>query len=399
MRLFVTSVFLAATIAACQSAASDSWRITLDAGNVDRVQSIVSFDPPAGLDAGSALVLVDDGGTTTPVQRHDDRLWFVLDRLDAHQTRTLTLRASASPAAGIAKQETEGAIAFSDAQGPILTYQSRPTPLPDPGFDPVFIRGGYIYPLFTPSGVLVVDDYPPNHLHHHGIWAAWTNTVFEGRTPDFWNMGDRKGTVEPVALDETWDGPVFGGARARNQYIDLTSGTRRPALDETWDVRVFHVDDGEHPYRLLEVRMHQTTATDSILTLPEYRYGGLGVRGHRQWDGEENAFFLTSEGLDRSNGHATHARWCHMGGYVDGQLAGIGMLAHPDNFRAPEPMRIHPTEPFFNWAPSQAGEWAITPDAPFDAAYRFVVSDGPPDAGLLDRLWQDWAEPVRVTVN
>ncbi|GIT77905.1 MAG: hypothetical protein Ct9H300mP32_2870 [Verrucomicrobiota bacterium] len=39
----------------------------------------------------------------------------------------------------------------------------------------------------------ITDDYPHNHKHHHGIWFPWTNTIFEGRKPDFWNMGNGTG--------------------------------------------------------------------------------------------------------------------------------------------------------------------------------------------------------------
>ena len=61
-------------------------------------------------------------------------------------------------------------------------------------------------------------------------------------------------------------------------------------------------------------------------------------------------------------------------------------------------MRIHPTEPFFNFAPSQTGPWEIRPGEDYVSRYRFVVSDGKPDAALLDRLWDDYANPPRVEI-
>ena len=75
------------------------------------------------------------------------------------------------------------------------------------------------------------------------------------------------------------------------------------------------------------------------------------------------------------------------------------MLCHPSNFRFPQPMRIHPTEPFFNFAPSQAGDWEIKPGEEYVSRYRFVVMDGKPDAELLERLWRDYAHPPRVEVH
>src|SRR6266566_5163143 len=59
-----------------------------------------------------------------------------------------------------------------------------------------------------PSGKLLTDDYPPDHKHHHGIWSPWTKTEFEGRHPDFWNMGQKLGRVEFVKLDDTFSSPV-----------------------------------------------------------------------------------------------------------------------------------------------------------------------------------------------
>ena len=47
------------------------------------------------------------------------------------------------------------------------------------------------------------------------------------------------------------------------------------------------------------------------------------------------------------------------------KIAGIGFLCHPDNFRAPQNMRIHPSEPFFNFAPCQTGDFDIAPGKPY----------------------------------
>jgi hypothetical protein len=59
-------------------------------------------------------------------------------------------------------------------------------------------------------------------------------------------------------------------------------------------------------------------------------------------------------------------------------------------------MRLHPDEPFFNFAPQQAGDMSIEPGTTFVARYRFVVHDGPPDAAALNRLWNDFAHPPTV---
>ena len=377
------------------------YTVRVEAGAYARHSVPVAFDLPEGR-PGAGYRLVDAAGRSVPLQQGaEGRAWFVLDRLAAGAAQVYTLFPveAESEAPAVVAQEEDGRVALRVDDHPVLHYQAAPSVLPRPDIDLVYRRGGYIHPVVTPTGRIITDDYPPNHVHHHGIWAAWTNTVFDGRTPDFWNMGAETGTVEPVALDAVWSGAVFGGFRARHRYVDLTAESPVAVLAETWDVSLYNVQGAERPYWIFDLEQRQENLTTQALRLPEYRYGGVGFRGRREWDGAENTFFLTSEGRDRSDGHATRARWCHIGGYVDGVLTGIAILGHPDNFRAPQPMRIHPTEPFFNYAPSQAGDWAIEPGEPYVGRYRFVVYDGPPEPDMLDRLWNDYAYPPQVVVT
>jgi hypothetical protein len=281
----------------------------------------------------------------------------------------------------------------------LLEYQAEPGQFPRDNIKDLFRRGGYLHPILSPSGKMVTDDFPPNHIHHHGLWWAWTHTEFDGRAPDFWNMGDGKGKVEFVAVDRHWSGPVHGGLVARNRFVDLTAEKPVVALNELWEVRIFQTLDPERGW-IFDLTSTQECATEHALKLPEYRYGGLGLRGNRAWNGKENANFLTSEGItDRVKGHATRAKWCDMSGLVEGAQAGIAILGHPDNFRAPEPMRIHPDEPFFNFAPMQAGDMSLEPGKKYIWRYRFLVHDGAPKKDAIDTAWNDYANPPRVTVS
>jgi hypothetical protein len=84
---------------------------------------------------------------------------------------------------------------------------------------------------------------------------------------------------------------------------------------------------------------------------------------------------------------------------VDGKEASIGFLGHPSNFRSPQGMRLHPDEPFFNWAPSQGGDFQIEPGRPYVSRYRFLVRDGSLPAADMDRAWTEYAEPPRTILR
>lgn len=372
--------------------------LVVSAGPLDRRHTLVAFNLP---EVTGPLVLRDAAGTRLHLQvEADGRAWFVLPDLKAGTQRAYRLEpvTPGTPAGAMVAAMRGDVIDFTWEGRPVVSYQGGPGTLPAADIKPIFQRGGYLHPVRTPSGRIVTDDYPEDHRHHHGIWFAWTKTQFEGREPDFWNVGDGKGRVEFEAIERTWNGPVHAGVRAKHRYVDLTSGSPKVVLSELWETRVFAVGRAPRPYFLFDVDVQQT-ATAAPLHLPEYHYGGIGVRGAREFHGAANAAFLSSEGKDRSNGHATRARWCHMSGRVNAQIAGLAILGHPSNVRAPEPMRIHPTDPFFCYAPSQLGAWQIAPGTPHSARYRFIVFDGPADPREIDRIWNDYAHPPAVTVT
>ena len=355
-------------------------------GDLDvRPFAIVSFD--AGVPAGPYDAVWTDG-QRTPVQvSPDGRATMVLE---APGSRSFDLRPSTAHATAESMASPDGRVTFSVSGREVTTYHYGETRLPRADIDPIYRRAGYLHPVFTPGMKLVTDDYPPDHVHHHGIWAAWTRTVFQGRAPDFWNMGNGTGTVEVVGIDSVWDGAVHAGVRAHHRYVDLIADVS--ALEEAFEVRVYA---GTGAVNMFDLTLTQR-ALDDTLHLSEYHYGGVGVRGHRSWTGEMGTEFLTPAGRTRVDGHATRARWCNIGGQVGGGSGGIAVLSHPGNREAPQPMRIHPTEPFFNFAPSQAGGFAIAPGEPTRWQYRFVTYDGAPDPGFLDALWADFARPLQV---
>lgn len=397
--LLAASVLLAPNLSSAQ-APDPSYEVTVSAGDVDRRGTVVSFPLPSNLSGGD-YYLEGPSGTTLPLQVGNNRGWFVLDRLPAGEQRTYQLVRGAVETKRVSLDRQRQSISISIDDQPILRYWTDERPLPRPDLDSIYLRGGYLHPVRTPSGRIVTGDYAPNHPHHHGIWSAWTNTRFRGRQPDFWNMQDGTGAVVPMALDSTWSGPVQAGFQGRHRYLDYTASEPVTALYEQWSLRVYDSspEEADVSYRLFDLAVTQTTASSSPLELPEYHYGGVAVRGPDAWYGSDDAHFLTSKGKDRSNGNETRAHWTYIGGDVDGDRAGLAMLSHPDNLRAPQPVRIHPEMPYFCFSPSQLGLLSIKPGQPLVARYRFVTFDGTPDPELLDRLWMDYAYPPSVTVK
>ena len=384
------------------SAAKRQTYVSVAAGAYDRYDTVVSFALPADL-KGDSYALRDAAGRQVALQIDSERrATFVLPALKSGQTKSYRLVVAGRKArSGVDLTRRNDGLDFKIAGRNVFTFVTTPAGLPDKAIKPVFLRGGYIHPVFTPSGRLVTDDYPSDHYHQHGIWFAWTKTEFEGAHPDFWNVGDQTGRVEFESLDGSWAGPVYGGFKSRQRYVALTGPNARPALNEQWELRLYNVGQTGKAkrYFVFDVVATQECASNSPLILEEYRYGGMGVRGHRDWKDKTKVSFLTSEGKARESGNATKARWVHMSGPVDNQIVGIAVLGHPNNFRSPQPLRIHPDDPYLNYAPSQLGRFEIKPGEKFVLRYRYIVADGAADKAELDRLWNDYAQPPQVSVD
>jgi hypothetical protein len=387
---------------------------TVEAGQYTRVDTPVSV-PLAGVPQTTGLSLVEVRGTervAVPAQVEPGltpRLhWILAGTLSAGQKRTYELvvgDAHADRLVKAVKGEKELEISVGDAKVMRYHHAAWPAPkgvgrVPESKL-PLYDHSAFIHPLWSPQGTVLTDINPPDHLHHMGIWMPWTETKYEGKKVDFWNVGDGTGTVRFSKYLGTTSGAVYGGFQAEQDHIALkTSKGEQTILKEVWDVRVYSVGGPEKGYWLVDFQSTQRCVAEQPLVQDEYRYGGLGFRATRAWKGP-NADYLTSEGKTRKDGHATRARWCDCYGKAGDAWEGVTFFSNPQNFRHPEPMRLWP-EPdnyiFFNFCPSQLGEWEMKPGDDHVFRYRWYVHEGKPDVEQIERIWHDYAEPPQVNV-
>jgi hypothetical protein len=286
---------------------------------------------------------------------------------------------------------------------PVLQYHHAPV-IPPEGIDSSYTRSGFIHPLWSPSGDTLTRIQPPDHYHHYGIWNPWTRVNFEGREVDFWNLGDKKGTVRFNSYISTTGGTAYGGFRVLHDHIDLTAPEgEKVALNEEWDVRVwspFQHQAGE--CWLWDFTSILSCAIPEPVILEQYRYGGgIGFRAAGSWT-NDNSWIVTSEGKTRKDGDATNARWCMVYGETKGGISGILFMSHPQNREHPEPMRIWPVDSkdvFFEFCPIRHKKWEILPEEKYMLTYRMLVYTGTITAEVAERYWQDFAYPPVIKIE
>jgi len=384
------------------SAEQPSILIEVAAGSHDRIDTPVYFDLPEVLEPYRAFTLTRlDNGRSVEVQRVPDEparvAWLIGEPIKAGKTRRYRLAArdtGAAAALEVTCTDDGRHLLMKVGDRPVLQYNHAVVPAPEP-LEPCFKRSGHIHPMFTPAGLIVTDDFPPDHAHQHGVFFAWVNTTFEGRDIDFWNQKKETGSVGHVEFKGTADGNIFAQFTAELRHDDLTApGGTKQVLNETWTVRVYNLTERF----LVDIESRQTCAGDSPLTLNEYRYGGMALRGNRQWFEQPESDFLTSEGKTRADGNHTRPRWVDAHGLTDGKPCGVTVMDHPANFRFPQPVRLHPTKPYFCFSPMVFDSFAIEPGREYVSRYRYSIHDGEPDVKRADRLWWDFAHPPRVRI-
>ena len=394
--VFVLPVFFIAS----PSAATESVTLEVAAGDFDRENTLVVTPLPQSLRDHQHFTLTRmDNGRSIPGQLQPGEnprlIWILRDTLSAGKARQYRLAATTDGLAakdGVTVQDDGKRLTVKVGQKPVLVYNQAVVPSPDPK-QAYYAKSGYIHPVYNPSGQVVTDDFNPEHAHQHGIMFAWRKTTFEGRLTNGWDQKASTGKVEHVELLDSASGPVFGTFTVHMRQVDLTApGGSKPVLDEIWRVRVYNFSNRF----LFDIESTQTCAGSAPVVIEELHYGGLMIRGHADWQEHKDFDYVTSEGKTKLDGNHTRPNWVDIHGPLDGKVTGVTIFDHPGNFRFPQPVRLHPSMPYFCFTPALLGSFTIEPGKSFVSRYRFCVNDGKPDRKVTDRLWQDYAHPAQV---
>lgn len=414
-----TLLFVLASSSPTYAQSSVAAELTVHAGAHERVDVPIVADL-SGVHlrlANAALQLVEttDGSARTVASQvrsgSPDQLAWVLDgTTPAGASRTFELRTVATPSTPAANSrfnaQDDGDHVHLTVDGrPVLSYRYTPMPVPE-GVREIFSLSGFIHPLHSPQGEVLTRIQPPDHWHHYGIWNPWTQTEFEGDTVDFWNVGSGQGRVRSAGVISRASGDVLGSFRAVHEHVaGNPQRGGKVAVKESWEVTTWANPGGDA--WIIDFASTLSPASDSPLKILAYRYQGFSIRATEKWN-DANSRLLTSEGMNKSNGNGTRARWIDVNGEtgVPEGRSGILFLSNPGNYNHPEQLRIWPTgqnggveNVFVNFNPAQEQEWLLEPGHTYGLKYRMYVYDGEMTADRAEQIWRDYAEPPRVEVR
>ncbi len=401
-------LLLVSTLSFAQKIAS--FEVELKNTNNIHVPVSVNLDEFTALHDSVLTLWQVNGKQTTPVLfqiKQDDfrSLHWIIDTNGKNQVAKYTFllqKGKPDKTYAIKSKNSNGTITIQAGVQNLLRYQYQ-TVYPPAGVDTSYRRSAFIHPLWSPHGQELTRIQPKDHYHHYGIWNPWTRVLFEKDTVDFWNIGDKKGTVRFANFLSQNNGAAFSSFEALHHHVVFKkNGTEKIAINEVQSISVYQPTSD---YYIVDITSKLSCASESPVLLLTYRYGGLGWRTTEKWD-NKNSEILTSEGKNRKESDGAKSRWCIVQGALgESDYGGAVMLSYPANYNHPEPLRIWPEnqydrgDMFANFCPTKDKDWLLEAGKTYTLKYRLVVFNGKFTKEKAESAWQYFAQPPKVKIT
>jgi len=171
----------------------------------------------------------------------------------------------------------------------------------------------YLYPVYTPAGVSVLDDFPQDHWHHRGIFWSWPVVETEGKTYDNW--------MTLTARDRNTGPPKVEGTHLTVQNIWQAAG--KDIVRE--DVRITAFSTQQNSRELeVEVKLEALSAPVTLRGSREAgkSYGGFSAR----FAPRENTILRADGEVLTKDEDLTPRHWAELEGVYNGKKATLRII-------------------------------------------------------------------------
>jgi methane monooxygenase PmoA-like len=184
----------------------------------------------------------------------------------------------------------------------------------------------YIFPLLTPAGVSVLDDFPKDHYHHRGVFWAWPVVETEQGKYDLW-------TDEGVEHRfEKWLNRSADSQQASLVVEDGWYAGDRRIVAEGVSITVFAARDNAREFEV-ELRL---TAVSGPVTLRGSREHGKSYGGFCARLAPRTSTVIRSDsGIVEKDQDLNPHGWAEIESTFEGKRAILRIAADPGNPGAP----------------------------------------------------------------
>lgn len=258
-------------------------------------------------------------------------------------------------------------IEVLDAGRPALVYNYGPQ-LPA-GAPEDRRRCCYIFPLYTPGGVSMLDDFPRDHYHHHGLFWAWPVVETPWGKFDLWmyrgiehrfvgwiRRDPREGAAQLVA-DNGW--------YVKNERI----------VREIVEILVHPAKGSE---RRIDVALEWEALKEPVTLRGSQEqgksYGGFSAR----FAPREGTVIRSSEGPVAKDEDLARHRWAELEAAYQGRKAVLRIAPHDSNPGVPYQWCLREygfVGASFPGRTPESNGYTLQPGAPLRLRFTVTVSD------------------------
>ena len=237
---------------------------------------------------------------------------------------SLALVLPAFPQTNFTWRDLGGRLELSERDKPALVYNYGPQLKPDAPADRR--RCCYFFPVYTPSGVSMLDDFPLDHWHHRGLFWAWPVVETGGQRYDLWmNMTVKHRAAETPATNA-------GAHEARMEAQSFWEADGKDIVSETLRLKVA---PAERSSREFEVEL-EWEARAAPVTLRGSRESGKSYGGFSARFAPRQDTILRADGETlKHDEDLTPRQWAELEGTYGGRRAVLRITPDPGDAATP----------------------------------------------------------------
>lgn len=291
---------------------------------------------------------------------------------------------------GLSFREPDARTVSLAVDGRLPVFDYRHGTMLKPGVPADRARSSYLHPLYGLDGEVLTDDFPEDHHHHRGVFWSWPHVGVGGREYDLWMLKGIGHRFERflATVESGPDGAVLG---IENSWV---ASDLRVMWERIWITTYPEAADG----RAIDLDCTWIPEAQPVtLAGAEGKsYGGMSIR----YAPGTNTVITTPKGNGSEDLYITPLPWADLSRrWADeGRLSGAALMVAPDHPDYPPTwLTRHYGVLCLGWPGVKAR--TFPPGVPIHCRYRIWVHRGAPAQARLERVYQAYAEGLRVDLR
>ena len=294
----------------------------------------------------------------------------------------LALAASAAQMTLVENKE-KGWLTLKDGQVDVLTYRFGDQ-LKE-GIDSEQTRSCYIHPLFSLDGKPLTDDFPADHLHHHGLSWTWPVVITRDQETQTWHPANLRQYFLRWLKREVHN----SGATLSVENVWKLDG-KEVVAKEAVSLLIHPADDLGRAIDL-ELMIEAVGGQLELRGTPDQNkgYGGLTLRGALEF---KDLPILTDQGEFMGEPNNVKLRWADL----SSKESGVAIFVSPDHPDFPPSWVLRTSYAgLLNVSWPGLESFLFHPGKPITLRYRLYIHQGNMSPERIDQVYRRYLSRQR----